>query len=61
MEGIIIPFDYLHVVCKDGRYLRDVISVDVWKGTATCGDGMTYEIRSHFVVSPSPATVVFAN
>jgi hypothetical protein len=61
MDGIIIPFDYLHVVCRDGRYLRDVISVDVWKGTATCGDGKTYEIRKQFVISPAPTTVVFAN
>ena len=61
MEGIIIPFDYLCVVCTDGRYLRDVISIDIWKGTATCGDGKTYEIRKQFVISPSPVTVVFAN
>lgn len=60
-DGIIVPFDFLCVRCTDGRYLRDVLSVDVWKGTATCGDGKTYEILHHFVLSPAPATVIFAN
>jgi hypothetical protein len=60
LDGIRVPFDYLMIRDRTGSFLKDVVSVDFVKCTATLGSGEVIEIESQFVLGgPASAHVRF--